>query len=203
MTAARDAAIFGAVKLIDTPRFGDARGWFSETFSATKAQAWGIPEHFVQDNHSFSAPVGTIRGLHFQRPPHAQGKLVRCARGTIMDYAVDVRRGSPSYGWHVAARLSADNGRQLYVPVGFAHGFVTLEPDTEVIYKVTDVYAPDCDGGLRWNDPTIGIEWALPPSGPVLSAKDEVLPMLMNWDSPFEYHGDPLTVRGRIDGEQP
>lgn len=173
-------------------RFGDARGWFMETYSEASALAAGIEARFVQDNQSFSAFAGTIRGLHFQRPPHAQAKLVRCVRGSIMDYAVDVRRGSPTYGQHVAAKLTAEGGEQLFVPVGFAHAFVTLEPDVEVAYKVTDVYAPDCDGGIVWNDPTIGIDWPLPASGAVLSDKDKILPTLAEFDSPFEYDGRPL-----------
>lgn len=178
--------------MIRAPRFGDARGWFMETFSETAAMAAGIDARFIQDNQSFSATAGTIRGLHFQRPPHAQAKLVRCLRGSIMDYAVDVRRGSPTYGQYVAAKLTAEGGEQLFVPVGFAHGFVTLEPDVEIAYKVSDIYAPDCDGGIIWNDPTIGIDWPLPVSGAMLSDKDTALPTLAQFDSPFEYDGSPL-----------
>ena len=140
------------VKLIETRRFGDARGWFMESYSAKRYAELGVTVTFVQDNHSMSQPVGVLRGLHFQRPPHAQDKLVRCVRGRIWDVAVDVRSGSPTYGRWVAAELSAENGRQLFVPVGFAHGFITLEPDTEVEYKVSDVYAADCEGGLIWNE---------------------------------------------------
>lgn len=178
--------------LTRAPRFGDARGWFMETFSETAALAVGIGVRFVQDNQSFSAAEGTIRGLHFQRPPRAQAKLVRCVRGSIMDYAVDVRRGSPTYGQYVAAKLTAEGGEQLFMPVGFAHGFVTLEPDVEIAYKVSDIYAPDCDGGIIWSDPTIGIDWPLPASGAVLSDKDTTLPTLAEFDSPFEYDGRPL-----------
>ena len=178
--------------LLRQRRFGDARGWFMETYSEASALAAGIEARFVQDNQSFSAFEGTIRGLHFQRPPHAQAKLVRCVRGSIMDYAVDVRRGSPTYGRHVAAKLTTEGGEQLFVPVGFAHAFVTLEPDVEVAYKVTDVYAPDCDGGIVWNDPIIGIDWPLPASGAVLSDKDKILQTLTEFDSPFEYDGRPL-----------
>ncbi|OYX03652.1 MAG: dTDP-4-dehydrorhamnose 3,5-epimerase [Caulobacter vibrioides] len=181
-----------SVVLIKAPRFGDARGWFSETYSERRAQSAGIDVRFVQDNQSFSATAGTVRGLHFQRPPHAQGKLVRCVRGSIMDYAVDIRRGSPTYGKWVGAKLTAEGGEQLYVPVGFAHGFVTLEANVEVAYKVTDFYAPDCDGGIVWNDSTIGIDWPLPPEGAVLSDKDKVLPTLAEFDSPFDYDGVPL-----------
>lgn len=181
-----------AVKLIKVRRFGDGRGWFSETYSEKVLADLGIHDRFVQDNQSFSAFSGTVRGLHFQRPPHAQAKLVRCVRGAIIDYAVDLRRGAPTYGKWVSALLSAENGSQLYVPVGFAHAFVTLEPDTEVAYKVSDFYAPDCDGGVLWNDAAIGIEWLLPESGPVLSDKDKQLPTLAEFVSPFEYDGDPL-----------
>lgn len=183
------------VSLITPKRFGDDRGWFTETFNARNFARVGIAEPFVQDNHSLSRPVGTLRGLHFQTPPHGQAKLVRCIRGRILDVAVDVRRGSPTYGRHVAAELSAENGEQLFIPVGFAHGFVTLEPDTEVTYKVTDFYAPECDGGIRWNDPDIGIDWPLAAaSGPVLSPKDEKLPFLKDFDSPFPYDGVPMEL---------
>lgn len=178
--------------LLRPRRFGDARGWFMETYSEAAALVAGIGVRFVQDNQSFSAFTGTIRGLHYQRPPHGQDKLVRCVRGSIMDYAVDIRRGSPTYGQHVAAKLTAEGGEQLFVPVGFAHAFVTLEPDVEVAYKVSDVYAPDCDGGIVWNDPTIGIDWPLPEGGAVLSDKDKILPTLAEFDSPFEYDGRPL-----------
>lgn len=170
--------------VILTPaRFGDARGWFSETWSARRFAEAGLPGDWVQDNHSFSAAVGTLRGLHFQRPPHAQDKLVRCTRGAIFDVAVDVRLGSPSYGKWVGVDLTPENGRQLLVPKGFLHGFVTRLPDTEVQYKCTDTYAPDCDGGIRWDDPTIGIDWGV--TDPVLSAKDQVAPLLADWVSPF------------------
>lgn len=163
-----------------------------ETYSEAALAAVEIHDRFVQDNQSFSAFEGTIRGLHFQRPPHAQAKLVRCVRGEIMDYAVDLRRGSPTYGEHVAAKLTAKGGEQLYVPVGYAHAFVTLTSDVEVAYKVTDVYAPDCDGGILWNDADIGIDWPLPTSGPVLSDKDKALPTLAEFESPFDYDGTPL-----------
>lgn len=182
------------VKLVKPKRFEDDRGWFMETHSAKLMAAAGIDVAFVQDNHSFSRDIGTIRGFHFQRPPHAQAKLVRCVRGRIMDYAVDLRAGSPTYGDHVALELSADNGAQLFVPAGFAHAFVTLEPDTEVVYKVSDVYAPECDGGIAWNDPRLAINWPLPASGPILSAKDMALPTLDAFDSPFVYDGHPLSI---------
>lgn len=178
--------------LFQNRRFSDDRGWFSETYCAPRFKAAGLDIEFIQDNHSFSVHAGTIRGLHFQAPPHAQGKLVRCTRGSILDYAVDIRRASPTYGHWVEAELSAENGRQLYVPVGFAHGFVTLEPDTEVTYKVTDVYAPQCDAGVIWRDQEIAIQWTLPDSGPILSAKDAALPALSELESPFSYDGEPL-----------
>ena len=178
--------------LLRPRRFQDARGWFSETYSRKTAAAAGIELTFVQDNQSFSAATGTVRGLHFQRPPHAQAKLVRCTRGSIIDYAVDIRRGSPTFGRFVSARLTAEGGEQILVPVGFAHGFVALEPNVEVAYKVTDFYAPECDGGLIWNDPDIGIDWPLPALGASLSDKDAALPRLAEFDSPFDYDGAPL-----------
>ena len=174
--------------LILTPaRFGDARGWFSETWVAPRLAALGIAMDFVQDNHSMSATRGTLRGLHFQSPPHAQDKLVRCTRGAIRDVAVDVRKGSPAFGQWVAVELTAVNWRQLLVPRGFLHGFVTLLPDTEVQYKCTDVYVPACDGAVRWNDPDIGVDWGV--ADPVLSAKDQTAPFLRDWDSPFVWEG--------------
>lgn len=180
------------VTLVKPRRFGDSRGWFSETYVDRRLAEEGILDRFVQDNESFSAQTGTIRGIHFQTAPHAQAKLVRCPRGRIIDYAVDLRAGSPTYGRHVAAELSGDNGHQLYVPVGFGHAFVTLEPDTLVSYKVTDYYAPECDGGVRWNCPQIGIEWPLQGGAPTLSDKDLILPTLAEFLSPFAYDGDPL-----------
>ncbi len=180
------------VKLIATRRFADDRGAFTETWVEARWAAAGIDCRFVQDNESRSLRPGTIRGIHFQRPPHAQAKLVRCVAGAIVDYAVDLRAGSPTYGRAVQAELSADNGRQLFVPVGFGHAFVTLVPDTIVAYKVSDVYAPDCDGGVIWSDPALAIDWPLPADGPTLSAKDHLLPALNGFDSPFAYDGRPL-----------
>lgn len=174
--------------LILTPaRFGDARGWFSETFSAKRFAEAGLDMEWVQDNHSFSAAVGTLRGLHYQRPPHAQDKLVRCTRGAIFDVAVDIRRGSPTYGQWTGVELTAENGRQLLVPKGFLHGFLTLVPDTEVQYKCTDLYAPAHEGAVRWNDPTLGIDWGV--TYPALSAKDQVAPFFADLESPFEWSG--------------
>ncbi len=177
------------VKLITPKKFGDHRGFFSETYSKPKYEAAGINDDFVQDNHSLSAEVGVLRGLHFQKPPHAQAKLVRVTRGRVLDVAVDIRKGSPSYGQHVAVELSADNWQQLYVPVGFLHGFVVLDPNTEFLYKVSDVYAPDCDAGVRWDDPDLGIDWGLDAADAKLSEKDAALPSFADFDSPFTYEG--------------
>ncbi|MBN8891624.1 MAG: dTDP-4-dehydrorhamnose 3,5-epimerase [Rhodospirillales bacterium 70-18] len=166
------------VMLVTPPRFGDARGFFSETYNAARFAQAGISDVFVQDNHSLSAAKGVIRGLHCQIAPHVQGKLVRCVRGAIWDVAVDIRVGSPSYGRHVAAVLSAANWQQLWVPGGFLHGFCTLEPDTEVIYKVTDVWNKDCERGVIWNDPDLALPWPVAPGEAVLSDKDAALPRL-------------------------
>jgi dTDP-4-dehydrorhamnose 3,5-epimerase len=164
--------------LIEVRRFADNRGAFAETFSRRDFAALGITEEFVQDNWSRSDTVGTVRGLHFQRPPHVQAKIVRVLRGAILDVAVDLRRSSPTYARHVAVELEEGDGRMLYVPGGFAHGFCTLRPNTEIAYKVSDVYAPDCDGGVAWNDPEIGISWKVDPNKVVLSDKDARLPKL-------------------------
>jgi len=176
--------------LILTPkRFGDARGFFSESWSRRVLLEHGLDYDFVQDNHSLSAKVGTVRGLHFQSPPHAQDKLVRCGRGRLFDVAVDIRKGSPTYGQWVGEELSFENGKQLLVPAGFLHGFVTREPDTEIVYKCSDYYAPDCDGALRFDDPDIGIDWALDGVEPLLSDKDAAAPLLADFDSPFTWQG--------------
>lgn len=181
-------------RLVPPVRHGDSRGWFTEVYSIETFDRLGISCKFVQDNHSLSRPAFTLRGLHFQRPPRGQDKLVRCIRGRIFDVAVDVRAGSPTYRQWVGAELSAENGHQLFVPVGFAHGFLTLEPDCEVVYKVSEVYSPQCDGGLRWDDPEIAVNWPLPAGvTPQLSAKDMVLPLLSTFDSPFAYNGVPLS----------
>ncbi|MGD9861972.1 MAG: dTDP-4-dehydrorhamnose 3,5-epimerase [Pseudodonghicola sp.] len=172
------------VLVIVPKRFGDARGFFSETWNRQALAQHGIDLDFVQDNHSFSATRGTVRGLHFQAPPQAQDKLIRCSRGAIWDVAVDIRKGSPTYGKWVGVELSAENGKQLLVPKGFLHGFATLTDDCEVQYKCTDYYAPDCDGGVRFDDPDIGIDWRL--TGPaVLSDKDAAAPAFADFDSPF------------------
>jgi dTDP-4-dehydrorhamnose 3,5-epimerase len=171
--------------LVTARRFGDARGHFAETYSRRDFAALGVAEELVQDNQSLSRPLGTVRGLHFQIPPRGQAKLVRVLRGRILDVAVDLRSGSPTRGKHVAAELTAENGMMLYVPVGFAHGFSTLEPDTEVAYKVSDTYAPDCDRGLAWDDPTLGIDWQVAPAAAVLSDKDRRLPKLAELGAVF------------------
>lgn len=186
----------GPVILVRPERHVDARGWLTQTWSEAWAASCGIYARFVQDNQSFSQAVGTVRGLHFQRPPHAQAKLVRCVRGAVMDYAIDLRRGSPTWGRWTAARLTAEGGEQLFVPVGFAHGFVTLSEATEVAYKVSDVYAPHCEAGLAWDDPALGLDWPLPRAGAVLSARDCAWPALADFDSPFDHHGAPLAAPG-------
>lgn len=176
--------------LILTPRrFGDARGFFSESWNRRVMEEAGIEIEFVQDNHSLSHGVGTVRGLHFQSPPHAQAKLVRCGRGALYDVAVDVRRGSPSYGQWVGVDLSHENGRQLLIPAGFLHGFVTREPDTEVIYKCSDFYAPDCDGAVRFDDPDLGIDWGIDPGAAMLSDKDRAAQSFAAFETPFTWEG--------------
>ncbi len=173
------------VKLITPRRFADNRGFFSEVYNSRALAEAGIHIAFVQDNHSLSAEVGTIRGLHFQTPPHSQTKLVRVARGRILDVAVDLRRGSPTFGRHVTAELSAENWSQLLVPIGFAHGFCTLEPDTEVLYKVDAYYAPQNDAGVLWSDPDLGIPWPVTPDKALLSDKDARLPSLKDCKALF------------------
>ncbi|MEQ9692891.1 dTDP-4-dehydrorhamnose 3,5-epimerase [Shimia sp. SDUM112013] len=177
------------VLLITPARFGDHRGFFSESWNRKSMAEIGLEIDFVQDNHSLSKEVGTIRGLHFQSPPHAQDKLVRCGKGRLFDVAVDIRKGSPTFGQWVGYELSFENGRQLLVPAGFLHGFVTREPDTEIVYKCSDYYAPECDGGVRYDDPDIGIDWGMGDAEVVLSQKDETAPLLKDFDSPFIYEG--------------
>jgi dTDP-4-dehydrorhamnose 3,5-epimerase len=173
-------------------RFADARGWFAETYQRDRFQAAGVDADFVQDNHSYSAPAFTLRGVHFQTPPHAQAKLVRCLRGRIWDVAVDLRAGSPTYGQWLSAELTAERGEQLYVPAGFGHGFLTLEPDCEVAYKTSAFYAPASDSGIAWDDPDLAIAWPLAGEAPQLSDKDARLPALKDFVSPFAYDGRPL-----------
>lgn len=176
------------VKLLKPRRFGDHRGFFAETYSRQVYAGLGVDVEFVQDNHSMSAAVGTVRGLHFQAPPHVQAKLVRCGRGAIFDVAVDIRRGSTTYGQWVGYDLSAENGKQLYIPAGFAHGFATLEPDSEIIYKCSDYYAPETEGALRWDDPEIGIDWPITGNA-ILSEKDAAASLLADFKSPFMWEG--------------
>ncbi len=177
------------VLLITPKRHGDHRGFFSESYSKAEFAKAGLQFDFVQDNHSLSATVGTVRGLHFQAPPRAQDKLVRCGRGALFDVAVDIRKGSPTWGRWVGYELSFENGRQLLVPAGFAHGFMTLLPDTEIVYKCTDTYAPQTEGALRWDDPDIGIVWPIAGITPVLSPKDAAAPGIAGFDSPFTLGG--------------
>jgi len=179
--------------LIRPQRIFDERGWFAESYNAARYAELGIDAAFCQDNHVKSFAAGALRGLHFQRPPHGQAKLVRCVRGSIWDVAVDVRSGSPTYGQWAAAELTGENALQIFVPIGFAHGYLTLEADTEVEYKVSDFHAPDFEGGLIWNDPTLALPWPLPPGAPILSPKDRLLPRLKDFESPFAYDGHPLS----------
>lgn len=174
------------VLIVEPAVFGDHRGWFMETYSEAKFREQGIALQFVQDNQSFSATKGTLRGLHFQLQPKAQTKLVRCTKGAIFDVAVDIRRGSPSYGKWFGIELTAENKKQLLIPKGFAHGFMTLTEDVEVQYKCDELYAPECDGGILWSDPEIGIQWPLHIQ-PVLSAKDEKAPLLKDVHHNFVY----------------
>lgn len=174
------------LKVVTPQRFGDARGFFSESWNSARMAEAGLDYTFVQDNHSLSTQVGTLRGLHMQTPPHAQAKLVRCGRGVLFDVAVDIRKGSPTFGQWYGVELSFDNGKQLMIPAGFLHGFVTRTPDTEIIYKCSDGYAPDCDRSVRFDDPALGIDWGLS-EAPKLSGKDADAPLLSEIDNPFIY----------------
>jgi dTDP-4-dehydrorhamnose 3,5-epimerase len=175
------------VLLITPAKFGDSRGFFSETWNAAKLAAVGFNEHFVQDNHSFSADAGTIRGLHCQLAPAVQGKLVRVVKGAIWDVAVDIRKGSPSFGKWVAAGISEENWTQIWVPGGFLHGFCTLRPDTEVIYKVTSGYNKEAERAVVWNDPTLALPWPVAPGGEKLSDKDKIAPPFNPSETWFTY----------------
>lgn len=175
--------------ILEPRRFGDDRGFFAETWNARALEAAGIHVDFAQDNHSFSLQAGTVRGLHFQAPPHAQSKLVRCGRGRLFDVAVDIRKGSPSYGKWFGVELSFDNGRQLFIPAGFAHGFATLEPETEIVYKCSDYYAPECEGALRFDDPGLAIDWGLEGSPSSISDKDLKAQGFKGFHSPFQWEG--------------
>lgn len=170
---------------LEPKKHGDARGFFSEVFRADVLADRGVDLSWTQDNHAYSAAGGVVRGLHFQSPPHAQAKLIRVTRGSIYDVAVDIRQGSPTYGQHVAVELSDRNWMQLFVPAGFAHGYCTLEPHTEVLYKVSGQYSPEAEGGLRWDDPDIAIKWPLVASDAVVSPKDAAWPTFRDLLSPF------------------
>jgi dTDP-4-dehydrorhamnose 3,5-epimerase len=175
------------VMLITPPRFTDARGFFSETWVESKLEALGFSQRFVQDNHSYSRGTGTIRGLHCQIAPSVQGKLVRVVRGSVWDVAVDIRLGSPSYGKHVAVTLSAENWAQLWIPAGFLHGFCTLEPDSEVIYKVTAAYDKSAERAVIWNDPELALPWPVRPGQELLSDKDRLAPRLAACENWYRY----------------
>ena len=179
----RNLGIKGIVE-IAPQRHGDSRGFFSEVYNEKILKDSGINITWVQDNVSLSRSKGTVRGLHFQAPPHAQDKLVRCGKGRVFDVAVDIRKGSPTFGQWVGKELSFENGRQLLVPKGFLHGFMTLEPDTEIVYKCSDFYAPECDGSVRFDDPDLAIAWPLT-GDPILSSKDAAAPRMLDFDSPF------------------
>jgi dTDP-4-dehydrorhamnose 3,5-epimerase len=175
------------VKLVAPIRRADQRGYFAETFNRRDLAEAGIGFDAVQDNQSLSRPVSTLRGLHFQLPPFAQAKLIRVLRGAIFDVAVDIRRGSPTFGRHVAVTLRADGVEQLYIPIGFAHGFCTLEPDTEVFYKVDSYYSEQHDRGLLWNDPDIAIDWPVAPAAAILSDRDRQHPRLKDLGEAFTF----------------
>jgi len=176
------------VLIIEPDRFGDTRGFFSESWNRRRMAGHGVEIDFVQDNHSLSVEPGTLRGLHFQTPPHAQAKLVRCGRGAFMDVVADIRHGSPTYGRWLGVDLSFENGRQLLVPEGFLHGFVTRQPETEIIYKCSDYYAPDCDSAVRFDDPDLAIDWGLD-GPPILSDKDAAAPRLRDLPAYFTWEG--------------
>lgn len=178
------------VRIIRPKKHGDARGFFSETYNARALAEAGIDITFVQDNHAFSAQQGTVRGLHFQTAPFAQDKLVRVVRGAILDVAVDLRVGSPTFGQHVSAVISAEEWNQILVPIGFAHGLVTLAPDTEVLYKVSNYYSPEHDKGVLWNDPDIGIDWPVDEAAAILSDKDRRQPRLADLPTCFTHGGE-------------
>jgi dTDP-4-dehydrorhamnose 3,5-epimerase len=185
--SARRCELVTGPLLLSPRRFGDERGFFCESFKAEWFAAFGIEAHFIQDNHSLSRDVGVVRGLHFQAPPFAQGKLLRVLNGAIVDIIVDIRAGSPTYGTALTVRLDSQKGDQLWVPIGFAHGFATLEPNTEVLYKVTAPYAPDCEGGLLWDDPALGLDWPVGREKAILSQRDKEWPSLADLKTPFGY----------------
>ncbi len=177
--------IIPEIILVRPRKFADSRGWFMETWKAPDFAALGAAVDFVQDNHSMSTKRGTIRGLHFQIPPRAQAKLVRVLRGAVYDVAVDLRRGAATYGKRCGATLTAEGGEQLFIPRGFAHGFCTLNDNTEVVYKVDNVYAPECEAGLFWGDPDLAVDWPIHSSEILVSDKDAKLPEFAGFNSPF------------------
>lgn len=183
------------VVVVEPPAFGDDRGWFAETYKQSEFRRHGIADEFRQDNHSFSAKRGTLRGLHFQNPPAAQGKLVRVLRGEIVDVAVDIRKGSPTYGKWASATLSAENRRMIWVPPGFAHGAQTLADDTELVYKVTAEFSKEHDRSMRWNDPAVGVSW--PIANPILSPKDRDAPLLAAADNRYVFATPSAPKAGR------
>lgn len=168
------------VKLIIPKKFGDNRGFFSETYNQANFKNAGIDVTFIQDNHSFSQSIGTLRGLHYQKPAFAQAKIIRVLSGRILDVVVDIRKSSPTFGQHVSVELSDKNWTQMFVPIGFAHGFITLEPDCEIAYKMSNYYAADHEEGISWNDPDLAINWGIPVQDIQLSPKDRELPLLKN-----------------------
>lgn len=186
-------------QIIVPKRHVDERGWFSETYHEQRLRDLGITCRFVQDNQSSSKRAGTLRGLHFQLPPKAQTKLVTVLQGRILDVVVDVRRGSPTFGNYVSCELSAESGWRVYIPVGFAHGFLTLEDNVAVMYKTSNHYAPAHDSGIRWNDPDVGFPWPFDEAGIAISEKDRRLPFLKEFASPFAYDGHPLGQLNVID----
>lgn len=186
MPAFRELELDGVIEIVPD-RFGDDRGFFSEVYNAAVYKANGVDADFVQDNHSLSGPAGVLRGLHFQLPPFAQAKLVRVVKGAVFDVAVDIRKGSPSHGKWVGVELSAARWNQLYIPAGFAHGFVTLEPDTEFLYKVSALYSPDHDRSIRFDDPAIGIDWPVDVANVTLSDKDKMAGLLAETETGFTY----------------
>ncbi len=180
-------------------RFADERGWFSEIYNARRLAEIGIHDVFCQDNQSLSSIAGTLRGFHFQRAPFAQAKLVRCLAGRIFDVALDIRRDSPTFGRWVGTELSAANGKQLYIPVGFAHGFLTLEDNCMVAYKTDSFYAAESEGGVVWNDPKVGVEWPIGDLNPLLSTKDALLPTVAEVDADFNYSGEALAALSQVE----
>ncbi|WP_153772176.1 dTDP-4-dehydrorhamnose 3,5-epimerase [Labrenzia sp. CE80] len=184
----KNLGLDGVIEIVPD-KFGDQRGFFSETYNAQTYAEAGIALDFLQDNHSWSAEKGVLRGLHFQKPPFAQDKLVRVTRGSVFDVIVDIRQGSPTFAKWVGVEISADKWNQVLVPKGFAHGFVTLEPQTEFLYKVTNYYSKECDRSIRFDDPEIGVEWGVDPQSVILSDKDRLAPLLADIDTGFTYKG--------------